>query len=494
MATTTPTLQSSPYAIVALRERYGRRLAYGFLILSIVPILIGYLWLFIATISIRTEGLLPKDATGAIGGFTTRNWSFITDGAIWAAMWNSLLIALAMVIGVGVVSTSAGYALARMKFPGRKGFLSMTLVLHAFRAEMLLIAIFFVLRWLGDLPLIGGLIGFNSVGGVALVMIALELPLGVWLMKGFFDNLAWDMERAALIDGASRFRVWWQIMLPQIRPGIAGAVVVHVHCRLERLSRADYILHRHQGCQHASVSEPADQRHRSCQLEPGGCDRPFPDDPSDRVLPIHTGAALEHLRRRFERRELAMYVELENLTKKWDDVIAADGVSLEIDDGELVAFLGPSGCGKTTTLLMVAGIYKPTAGTIRFDGHVVNEVAPKDRGVGMVFQGYALYPHMTVFGNISYPLKLQKIDKAEMRKRVHRVADMMGIGDLMDRKPGQLSGGQQQRVSLGRALVKEPQILLFDEPLSNLDAWLRLTMCGGRSNVSNPIWGSRRST
>ena len=224
MATTTPTptLQSSPYAIVALRERYGRRLAYGFLILSIVPILIGYLWLFIATISIRTEGLLPKDATGAIGGFTTRNWSFITDGAIWAAMWNSLLIALAMVIGVGVVSTSAGYALARMKFPGRKGFLSMTLVLHAFRAEMLPIAIFFVLRWLGDLPLIGGLIGFNSVGGVALVMIALELPLGVWLMKGFFDNLAWDMERAALIDGASRFRVWWQIMLPQIRPGIAA--------------------------------------------------------------------------------------------------------------------------------------------------------------------------------------------------------------------------------------------------------------------------------
>ena len=189
-----------------------------------------------------------------------------------------------------------------------------------------------------------------------------------------------------------------------------------------------------------------------------------------------------------------MYVELENLTKKWDDVIAADGVSLEIDDGELVAFLGPSGCGKTTTLLMVAGIYKPTAGTIRFDGHVVNEVAPKDRGVGMVFQGYALYPHMTVFDNISYPLKLQKIDKAEMRKRVHRVADMMGIGDLMDRKPGQLSGGQQQRVSLGRALVKEPQILLFDEPLSNLDAWLRLTMCGGRSNVSNPMWGSRQST
>ena len=173
-----------------------------------------------------------------------------------------------------------------------------------------------------------------------------------------------------------------------------------------------------------------------------------------------------------------MRVDLENLSKKWGDVVGADGITLDIKDGELVAFLGPSGCGKTTTLLMVAGIYKPTGGTIKFDGHVVNEVAPKDRGLGMVFQSYALYPHMTVFGNISYPLKLQKINKAEIQERVQRVADMMGIGDLTDRKIGQLSGGQQQRVSLGRALVKEPDLLLFDEPLSNLDARLRLTMRG----------------
>ncbi len=204
------------------REKMGRRFAYGFLILSILPILVGYAWLIIATVSFRTEGLLPRNAEGGIGGFTLRNWDFVTDAAIWNAMFNSLLIALAMVIGVGIASTAGGYALSRMKFAGRKGFLSMTLVLHAFKAEMLLIAIFFVLRWLGDIPIIGNFIGFNSVGGVALVMIALELPLGIWLMKGFFDNLAWDMERAALIDGASRFRVWWQIMLPQVRPGLAA--------------------------------------------------------------------------------------------------------------------------------------------------------------------------------------------------------------------------------------------------------------------------------
>ena len=173
-----------------------------------------------------------------------------------------------------------------------------------------------------------------------------------------------------------------------------------------------------------------------------------------------------------------MRVEIENLSKSWDGVIGADKITLDIADGDLVAFLGPSGCGKTTTLLMVAGIYKPTGGTISFDGRVVNEVAPKDRGIGMVFQSYALYPHMSVLGNISYPLKLQKVDKGEIKQRVQKVADMMGIGDLLDRKIAQLSGGQQQRVSLGRALVKEPQLLLFDEPLSNLDARLRLTMRG----------------
>ena len=173
-----------------------------------------------------------------------------------------------------------------------------------------------------------------------------------------------------------------------------------------------------------------------------------------------------------------MKVKLENLSKRWGKVVGADHINLEINDGEFVAFLGPSGCGKTTTLLMVAGIYKPTEGTIHFDDKVVNFVAPKDRNIGMVFQSYALYPHMTVFQNISYPLKLQIIPKEDMKKRAQKVADMMDIGHLMDRKPAQLSGGQQQRVALGRALVKEPKLLLFDEPLSNLDARLRLSMRG----------------
>jgi len=169
-------------------------------------------------------------------------------------------------------------------------------------------------------------------------------------------------------------------------------------------------------------------------------------------------------------------VELKNLTKRWGKVVGVDQINLKINDGEFVAFLGPSGCGKTTTLLMVAGIYKPSSGIILFDGKPVNNLPPKDRNIGMVFQSYALYPHMTIFQNISYPLKLKKVPKPEIKKRVQAVADMMGIGHLLERKPGLLSGGQQQRVALGRALIKEPQLLLFDEPLSNLDARLRLSM------------------
>lgn len=173
-----------------------------------------------------------------------------------------------------------------------------------------------------------------------------------------------------------------------------------------------------------------------------------------------------------------MEVILQRLTKKFGDVVGIEDLSLDIKDGEFVAFLGPSGCGKTTTLLMLAGIYKPTDGIIRFGERVVNQIQPKERNIGMVFQSYALYPHMTVYANIAYPLKLKRVARQAQDERVHRVASMMGIDHLLDRRPGQLSGGQQQRVALGRALVKEPDLLLFDEPLSNLDARLRLTMRG----------------
>ena len=173
-----------------------------------------------------------------------------------------------------------------------------------------------------------------------------------------------------------------------------------------------------------------------------------------------------------------MKIELKNLTKNFGDVSAISRINLDIKDGEFVAFLGPSGCGKTTTLLLVAGIYKPTEGDILFDETRVNNFPPKDRDIGMVFQSYALYPHMTVFQNLTYPLRLKKRPKEEIKREAQYVGEMLGIEELLKRKPGQLSGGQQQRVALGRALIKKPNLLLFDEPLSNLDARLRISMRG----------------
>ena len=169
-------------------------------------------------------------------------------------------------------------------------------------------------------------------------------------------------------------------------------------------------------------------------------------------------------------------IELRGLRKAWGPVTAVEGLDLTVADGSFVALLGPSGCGKSTTLFMLAGIYAPSDGEILFDGARVNEVEARDRNVGIVFQAYALYPHMTVAENIGFPLRFQKLDKTEITGRVAEAAKLVQVDQLLDRRPAQLSGGQQQRVATARALVKRPRLLLLDEPLSNLDAALRLTM------------------
>jgi inositol-phosphate transport system ATP-binding protein len=169
-------------------------------------------------------------------------------------------------------------------------------------------------------------------------------------------------------------------------------------------------------------------------------------------------------------------IELKNVRKNWVGSTAVDRIDLSIEDGAFIAVLGPSGCGKTTTLLMLAGIYNPTTGDIAFDGARVNDVEARDRNVGIVFQSYALYPSMTVLENIMFPLRFKKVERAEADRRAREIAGLVRIDTLLERRPSQLSGGQQQRVALARALVKRPHLLLLDEPLSNLDASLRLSM------------------
>jgi multiple sugar transport system ATP-binding protein len=169
-------------------------------------------------------------------------------------------------------------------------------------------------------------------------------------------------------------------------------------------------------------------------------------------------------------------VALRNVVKMFDKTPAVQGIDLDIADREFIVLVGPSGCGKTTTLRMIAGLEEATSGEIYIGDQLVNDVPPKDRDIAMVFQNYALYPHMTVFENMSFGLRLKKFPKSEIRERVEAAARILDITNLLDRRPKQLSGGQRQRVAMGRAIVRNPKVFLFDEPLSNLDAKLRVQM------------------
>jgi inositol-phosphate transport system permease protein len=208
------------------KERLNTAIPFALMVILTLPIIVGYIWIIISTFSRSTYGLEPQ------GTLTLQNWSFLwKDSKIWQVTLNTVILSVGQTLSVVAISSLAGYALSRIKFPGRKAFLGMTLILHSFPAVTLLIAIYFVLRWLTNIPVIGngipiiGGFGYNTLGGVILVQLALQLPLGVWLMKGFFDNVSWDMQRAALIDGCGHFRAWWQIVMPIVRPGIAALAI-----------------------------------------------------------------------------------------------------------------------------------------------------------------------------------------------------------------------------------------------------------------------------
>ncbi len=181
-------------------------------------------------------------------------------------------------------------------------------------------------------------------------------------------------------------------------------------------------------------------------------------------------------------------VKLDNITKVFDkNIIAVKDLSLNIEDREFTVLVGPSGCGKSTVLRTIAGLTEPTKGNIYIDGKNVNDIAPKDRDVAMVFQNYALYPHMSVYDNLAFGLKLRKVKRAKISERIEKASEILGIKNLLKRKPRELSGGQKQRVAVGRAIVREPKVFLFDEPLSNLDAKLRVQMRAEISKIHNKL-------
>jgi multiple sugar transport system ATP-binding protein len=180
-------------------------------------------------------------------------------------------------------------------------------------------------------------------------------------------------------------------------------------------------------------------------------------------------------------------ISIEHIKKNFSSERVIKDLNIEIKDGEFFTFVGPSGCGKSTILNMIAGLEEITEGTIKFDGKVVNELSPKERDVAMVFQSYALYPHMTVYGNLAFPLKIKKTKKEIIESEVKRISLLLGLDELLKRKPRELSGGQRQRVALGRAIIRKPRVFLMDEPLSNLDARLRVEMRAELKRLHNDL-------
>ncbi len=180
-------------------------------------------------------------------------------------------------------------------------------------------------------------------------------------------------------------------------------------------------------------------------------------------------------------------VTYDHVTKRFGEMVAVDNLDIKVDDKEFLVLVGPSGCGKTTALRCLAGLEEITDGKILIGDRVVNDVAPKDRDIAMVFQSYALYPHLSVFDNMAFGLKLRKVPRDQIKKRVEKAAGTLGITELLNRKPRQLSGGQRQRVAVGRAIVREPKVFLFDEPLSNLDAKLRVQMRAEISKIHQQL-------
>ncbi|RKX52989.1 MAG: glycerol-3-phosphate ABC transporter ATP-binding protein, partial [Thermotoga sp.] len=183
-------------------------------------------------------------------------------------------------------------------------------------------------------------------------------------------------------------------------------------------------------------------------------------------------------------------LELRNVIKRFGKVIAVNNANFFVNDNEFVSLLGPSGCGKTTTLRLIAGLERPNDGELLINGKLVNSLSPSERDIAMVFQSYALYPHMNVYKNMAIPLEIRKMPKDEIKSRVTRIAQMLSIDSLLNRKPRELSGGQRQRVALGRALVREPNLFLLDEPLANLDAILRHKMRGELKALFHHINGT----
>ncbi len=457
------------------RDRpWALRWSYFFLVLFAIFSLVPPLYMLITSLKSSAE-MSAGDQSWWVFHPTLSNYAeLLTSNQYFRFFLNSVMVSVFVVTITMVVSVPPPSALARMKFWGSATLATGVFLTYLIPDTLLFIPLFKMFAAIGEWT---GIQLINRWYVLLFVYPTLTVPFCTWIMIGYFASIPKELDEAAIIDGASWFQTLTRIFIPVALPGLIAATIFAF-----TVSWAQFLYP-------LVFTTSADQ-----QVLPVGIITTLIKGDVFNWGQIMTGALLGAAppliiyaflmdyyiagpdRRRDEGLNLMADVTLRKVIKRYDDVEAVRGIDLDIADHEFVVLVGPSGCGKSTTLRMIAGLEDITDGDIMIGGDVVNDVPPKDRDIAMVFQNYALYPHMTVAENMSFGLRLKHYPKAEIKSRVTEAARMLDITDLIDRKPKQLSGGQRQRVAMGRAIVRNPKVFLFDEPLSNLDAKLRVQM------------------
>ena len=429
-------------------EMRKEHIAIGVMILLCLPILAIYVTFFAQ--AFVADGKLSLSNFRFL--YTTIVMGQYTVPTMGPAFRNTVVFTLCVTACEVVISLMAGYALSRMRFTGRNFLQKLLLILRLFPGVLLLISILYVLMYTKLL---------NTLLGVVLFAIALRLPGSTFIIRNFFNDIPKDIENSALVDGCNRLTAFFQVIIHMVKPGIAS---ISMFAFMSAWS--NYLLFNTLILTGKVPIMATYLRSLSMNDQMIADYGVFSAMALVYMLPVFVFFIIS---------QKSLMIRIENLRKEYDaKTVALDGIDLVFEDSTFVALLGPSGCGKTTTLNCIAGLLEPTSGKIFFGDKDVTQLQPKDRNIGMVFQSYALYPHLKVIDNIAFPLKQKGMKKAERYEKVRKIAKMLQIEYLLERKPTQLSGGQQQRVSMARALVKEPDVLLLDEPMSNLDARLKI--------------------
>jgi multiple sugar transport system ATP-binding protein len=377
---------------------------------------------------------------------------------------NSLIVAGATTGLCLLLGAPCAYALTRLTFRWKSQILGLILGATMFPPISILSPLYLLLRRLGLI---------DTYPGLVLPYVTFALPLAVWLLAGVFRQLPRDLEEAALVDGATRWQAFRKIVLPLATPGLAAAAILtFVYCWNEFLFALAFTL----GPERQTVPV-------AIALFRGRYQVPWGQILAASIVATVPVVALVLA---FQRRIVAGLtagavkgwimgqVRLRGVGKTYPNGHSAiRNLDLDVTDGELLVLVGPSGCGKSTLLRLIAGLEETSHGKIFIGDRDVTDLPPRDRDVAMVFQSYALYPHLTVRDNLGFGLRVRKTPSAEIAQRVEEIGAMLDLTSVLDRRPRELSGGQRQRVALGRALVRRPAVFLLDEPLSNLDAALR---------------------